>query len=755
VFLLSNSFATAQQFNDVGPWLDLFFMLYSSDEYSSGASFADFDDDGKDDLTFANGSNSSPVLYRNTGQGFEIFPHNIVINHDKKMVLWVDYDQDGDLDLYCAGVGRWLYRRDALNTFTDVTEEVGLPSTSERISYGSAWVDFNRDGFPDLATTDRFGSTQEGQIHLLMSHQGQSFSPFGFENFGSTSFPQTLALTSTDADNDGWEDLIIGQVYGFGTHLLRNNNGVNFTAISIDDPNEQHSNTMTMTVADVDGDGLEDFYLTDTNLNSLMRNNGDLTYTDVTAAYGLDSLMPGWGAQFLDFDGDLRLDLHVNTMETSVHFEQDSAGVFQATEAGFDTFPFGSVALCVGDINQDRVPDMLKTNAYPRSPLWQNQTQNNHWLAVSLTGLSSNKRGIGAVINLFVDNKHQKRRIHAGENILSQNSYTSYFGTGTYTSVDSLKISWPSGMETVLYDISSEQHLNVLEGLAGCMDPAACNFAIDAIQEGVACVYPQHGLDCNGSCLVDVDDDGVCDFLEIPGCTQPVACNYNPLATLSILSECTFPPDFLDCEGNCITDIDMDGICDPLEVAGCTDEAACNYLPEATDEDGTCHYLISGNITPAGTIDDFEIGQPYSFHYSLATGNSIHWEVSDSVVILSGQGTDYLTVVFQTIGVHWIVLEETSADGCTGAPVELFIHAVEDIGVPRVDGSLISIAPNGTFLSPFEGTIRVMDLSGRVLSEQLHTPPMSTIHARFFREGFYVVVFYSALVVKSWLWLGH
>ena len=77
------------------------------------------------------------------------------------------------------------------------------------------------------------------------------------------------------------------------------------------------------------------------------------------------------------------------------------------------------------------------------------------------------------------------------------------------------------------------------------------------------------------------------------GCGDPTACNYNEDATDLDESLCTYPAeDYLDCDGNCLSDADADGICDALEVAGCTDEFACNYDVTATDEDGSCHYAF-------------------------------------------------------------------------------------------------------------------------------------------------------------------
>ena len=75
----------------------------------------------------------------------------------------------------------------------------------------------------------------------------------------------------------------------------------------------------------------------------------------------------------------------------------------------------------------------------------------------------------------------------------------------------------------------------------------------------------------------------------IDGCTDETACNYDPEANNDDDS-CTYAEDGLDCDGNCLADADGDGICDGDEVPGCTDEAANNFDPTATDDDGSCDY---------------------------------------------------------------------------------------------------------------------------------------------------------------------
>ena len=96
--------------------------------------------------------------------------------------------------------------------------------------------------------------------------------------------------------------------------------------------------------------------------------------------------------------------------------------------------------------------------------------------------------------------------------------------------------------------------------------------------------------DSTGTLTLNGYVDPSCDIL---GCTNEEACNYNPLATLDDGS-CTYPFFCFDCDGNCLCDEDEDGVCDPFEFPGCTDTEACNYAPVYTEEDGSCFYAQPG-----------------------------------------------------------------------------------------------------------------------------------------------------------------
>lgn len=145
---------------------------------------------------------------------------------------------------------------------------------------------------------------------------------------------------------------------------------------------------------------------------------------------------------------------------------------------------------------------------------------------------------------------------------------------------------------------------NELEVL-GCTDDVACNYSANATDDDNSCTYPiNEFVDCQGVCNNDADGDGVCDELEVAGCTNPAACNYNQDATDSDNS-CVFPAnDFVDCFGTCINDTDQDGVCNELEIAGCTDDLACNYNADATDDNNSCTYPESEFVDCQGICNN-------------------------------------------------------------------------------------------------------------------------------------------------------
>lgn len=156
----------------------------------------------------------------------------------------------------------------------------------------------------------------------------------------------------------------------------------------------------------------------------------------------------------------------------------------------------------------------------------------------------------------------------------------------------------------------------------GCTVLEACNYDASATtSDNSGCIYPidLHGenhFDCDGNCVNDEDQDGICDEEEVDGCTDETACNFNANAT-DDNGTCVSPETGYNCEGNCLEDSDADGTCDIFEVPGCQDSDACNFDNTATEDDGTCEYLTCSGCTVEeacsfdanATISDFSACQ--------------------------------------------------------------------------------------------------------------------------------------------------
>jgi uncharacterized protein (TIGR02145 family) len=176
----------------------------------------------------------------------------------------------------------------------------------------------------------------------------------------------------------------------------------------------------------------------------------------------------------------------------------------------------------------------------------------------------------------------------------------------------------------------------------GCTGPDACNFDPEATLDDGSCYYWWSNgpttTGCDGECILDLDGDGICDELE--GCMAPEASNYYFFATVEPEGICCYETECSNCDevvcidieidcdavpgypccngdpydlcqyypfGGCFVygtqcndgaDEDYDGVCDCNEILGCDDVGACNFDPEATEDDGSCEYASCGGCSP-------------------------------------------------------------------------------------------------------------------------------------------------------------
>jgi hypothetical protein len=210
----------------------------------------------------------------------------------------------------------------------------------------------------------------------------------------------------------------------------------------------------------------------------------------------------------------------------------------------------------------------------------------------------------------------------------------------------------------------------------GCAIPNACNYDSTAACDDGSCILPEDFYDCEGECLSDTDGDGVCDELEIPGCYDSLACNFNPNAT-DDSGDCFYETEFYDCNGDCFNDADGDGVCDEFEIDGCTNEIACNFESLATDNDGSCVFLETFAIVGEEAPVQFE-DQIYS--YPFTAGSSYVWEISSAGSIVN-EDDGSITVQWTEGGSFEVCVIETDSEGCSSSQICLDIEVEQISGV--------------------------------------------------------------------------
>lgn len=441
---------------------------------SGGVSFCDFDGDGWDDLTLATPEGERIAIFRNDNGNFKTINAPIPDDSQQGQILWVDYDNDGDKDLFMASInGRnRLYRNDGDLNMTDVTSQAGL--TSEQfLTYGAAFGDYNRDGWLDLYLGKRTGTPADNTSLLYMNQADGTFQEVALS--AGVQDPAKIPFCSAfmDYNDDLWPDIYTANDRFTGNTLLRNNKNGTFTDISAISQSGIDMNAMSVTVGDYNNDGRSDIYVTNTEGgNVLLRNEGDDLFSEVAAAAGVGFYAVGWGALFLDADNDGWQDLYVSgaltgtTINSSAFYYNLQDGNFSQPEAGFAGDTVRSYSNALGDYNRDGKPDIMVINAAPySSQLWANKTESElGWVSVQLEGVLSNRDAIGSHIKVYTGNQVQRQFTQCGTGFLGQNSTRILFGLNDQTNVDSIVIQWPTGHVDKLYNIPTESELLVIEG---------------------------------------------------------------------------------------------------------------------------------------------------------------------------------------------------------------------------------------------------------------------------------------------------
>ena len=309
----------------------------------NGATWFDFDQDGLDDLFLTNGIGQANALYKNMGNGQFVDVSasagvNDTIGHTGAVAG--DIDNDGYPDLILTGDGASFFIQDAATplivyrnngdgTFTDITAATGLVSSTTAVS--ASLGDINNDGHLDLfiAASGRSDILNGGAnpLHdksLLYVNNGHGNFTDITEASGVNADLGACVSGFSDYDNDGDVDLLVGNCIAFvdrlpaSMQLFRNDGNLNFTDVTVASGLDKYRGFwMGLTFADYDNDGDVDFFCSnlgtvlrpETGHHLLGRNNGDGTFTNVAIEQGVGAAEWGWGAQFADYDNDGDADL--------------------------------------------------------------------------------------------------------------------------------------------------------------------------------------------------------------------------------------------------------------------------------------------------------------------------------------------------------------------------------------------------------------------------------------------------------------
>jgi hypothetical protein len=438
------------------------------DHYDLGVAAADYDDDGYTDLFVAGLRKNN--LFRNRGDGtFEDVSEKAGFNRPDPEygTLWavaaafVDYDNDGDLDLFVSNYCVWdpeteplcgprglndychpnnyrglpnsLYRNDGDGTFTDVSVDAGIRKVIGK-GMGLGIADYDGDGWSDIFVAN------DTEPNYLFHNQGDgTFEEIGF--MAGVAYPEAgrplsgMGADARDIDDDGKPDIF-------------------HTALS--------SETMP-----------------------IFHNRGDLFFMEITARAGVSSLTlsrSGWSNAIVDFNNDGRKDLFVcggDVMDPQGEFKERvpqtnlvmaNLGDLKFEDATPSAGPDFSTKKAVhrggafGDLDNDGRMDAVVTDLHGPIEVWRNVSPTpNHWLIIRTVGTRSNRDGMGAKIKAVTPSGTRHSHVNAAVGYGGSSDPRVHFGLGDDAVVTTLEITWPSGTVQTLQDVEADQILVVTE----------------------------------------------------------------------------------------------------------------------------------------------------------------------------------------------------------------------------------------------------------------------------------------------------
>lgn len=498
---------------------------YLMEAMGAGVACFDADNDGWLDIYLLNGAElpgkqySSPptnALFRNLdGKKFAEVTR-VARCQDFAFGLGIvsaDYDNDGFADLYITNFGpNRLLHNNGDGTFSDVT---GFASVADgaKFSAGATFVDIDQDGNLDLFSANylEFSYAQHDKLaptaypyapgphdfppaadSLFLNQGDGTFADLSLTSGVSSVVGPSMGVIAGDFDGDGDSDIFVACDGAPNLYYVNDGQG-NFTEQALFfglayDLRGNANGNMGVEAADMDGDGLEDLFVTNyaDQLPTLFKNTGMGVFQDVTRISQISSeVFPHvtWGVGLVDFDSDGDRDVFMcsgHLLENAKQLSPETDyGVRNTVMENLGSNAYRSVTGEVGsalaqalssrgaafdDLDNDGDIDCVVLNCGAPAQLLINTSQPlNHWLQLELRGRQCNRDAIGSQVRISSGKNVQVAELHNGRGYQSQYGSRLHFGLGQAASIDRLEIVWPGGDVQVLERVAGDRILTIVQ----------------------------------------------------------------------------------------------------------------------------------------------------------------------------------------------------------------------------------------------------------------------------------------------------